>query len=83
MNTPDFDELAGRIEGIAQALLRLAAALEMQGLIDGSQLSGLWQKAVHPHSAGTPLRAAARKTLQDLAWALDDARRSRQEQTGL
>lgn len=80
MDTKDFDELAGRIEGIAKALLRLTAALEQRGVIDGHQLSIAWRDSVPAHTADTPLRAAARKTLQELALSLDDARRSRQLQ---
>lgn len=38
MEARNFDELAGRIEGIGQALLHLTAALEMGGAIDGRGL---------------------------------------------
>lgn len=70
MNTTEHDELAGRIEGLAQALLRLSAMLETRGLIDGPRLSRCWRQAVCSQS---PRRAALR-TLQQLAGALDESR---------
>lgn len=72
MNTDEFDELAPRIEGIARAVLQLAFALEREGLIDGPRLSRAWrgdlQQAVRPDLV------RARKTLQELATALDTLR---------
>lgn len=76
MQTRDFDELAGRIEGVAQALLLLTADLEMWGLIDGPRLSLAWRSARHPNVL--PVLETARHTLTELAQALDDARSSRQ-----
>lgn len=78
MDDNQFDELAGRIEGISQALLRLAAALEMQAIIDGPALSLAWQASVPDRTANTPLRSTARTTLLQMARALDDARSHRQ-----
>ena len=75
------NDLAGRIEGIAQALLRLTALLEMQGLIEGPHISSLWKEAVSERSANTVLRKSARKTLLHLASELDLARKSRQERS--
>lgn len=76
METRDFDELAGRIEGVGQALLHLAAALEMKDLIDGPRLSRAWRQAQRPNVL--PVMQTARMTLQELAHALDDARSRRQ-----
>ncbi len=73
-----FDELAGRIDGIGQALLRVTAALEMQGVIDGPLVSEGWRMAVRPHTVGSVRHHSAYTLLQDLADALEAARNSRQ-----
>lgn len=73
MNTADFDELAGRIEGLSRAVLHIAAALEMRGVIDGPQLSQAWRSALP-----LPGFEVASRTLQELAQALDGARSQRQ-----
>lgn len=78
MNTRDFDELAGRVEGVAQALLYLSAELEMKGFIDGPRLSRAWRKAQPPNVL--PVMETARVTLCELAQALDGARAQRQAQ---
>lgn len=78
MQADEFDELAGRIEAIAQAVLHLAAMLEMQNIIDGPQFSQWMRESVPEHTTSTALRHTARKTLQEMAQALDDARSSRQ-----
>jgi len=72
-----FDELAGRIDGIAQAVLRLTAALEIAGLIDGPQLSAAWRNVRPDPLQSDPLREASRRTLLALALELDDARQAR------
>ena len=74
----EFDELAGRIDGIGQALLRLTAALEMQGVIDGLQVSALWRQAAKTHPDDQAVHRKAHMTLMQLAQLLDDARSSRQ-----
>jgi hypothetical protein len=73
----EFEELAGRIDGIAQAVLRLTAALEIAGLIDGPQLSEWWRTARPEHLATDTIRQAARRTLLEMTQALDDARQAR------
>lgn len=76
MEAREFDELAGRIEGVGRALLHLCAELEMSKLIDGPRLSQAWQDALPAN--GLPALETARRSLQELARALDDARRTRQ-----
>lgn len=78
MDSEDFDELAGRIDGIGQALLRLTAALEMQGVIDGLQVSALWRQAAKAHPDDQAVHRKAHMTLMQMAQLLDDARSSRQ-----
>ncbi|MCB8748344.1 hypothetical protein LHU53_15695 [Rhodoferax sp. U2-2l] len=73
-----FDELAGRIDGIGQALLRVTAALEMQGVIDGPLVAEGWRMAALPHTAGSVMHRSAYQMLQQLADALEAARSSRQ-----
>lgn len=75
----DFDELAGRIEGVARALLHTVARLEAAGIMDGPGLSGEWRRAGQAAGATHAQQTAAR-TLRELAQALDDARRHRQSQ---
>lgn len=71
-------DLAGRVEGVAQALLQLVATLEMAGVIDGSLVSARWRAAVSEQSAKSTLRQSARKALLNLAQELDAARTVRQ-----
>lgn len=73
MDTVDFEELAGRLEGVSRAVLHIAAALEIKGLIDGPQLSQAWRSALP-----LPGFEVAGRTLQELAVALDGARSQRQ-----
>jgi len=73
MDIVDFEELAGRLEGVSRAVLHIAAALEIKGLIDGPQLSEAWRSALP-----LPGFEVAARTLQELALALDGARSQRQ-----
>lgn len=77
MDERDFDELAGRIEGLARALLHTVAALEAAGVMDGPRLAGAWRSGAPARHTPPVLRTAAR-TLRELARALDDARSWRQ-----
>lgn len=76
MDTRNFDELAGRVEGVGQALLYLTAELEMAGIIDGPRLSRAWRTAQRPNVL--PVLETAHRTLLELAQTLDDARTNRQ-----
>lgn len=73
-----LDDLAGRMDGMAQALLRVVSELEMAQLIDGSHLSRTWRQARPRALATDPQRAASRRVLLQLADMLDDARQIRQ-----
>ncbi|BEU96592.1 hypothetical protein ACDW_22970 [Acidovorax sp. DW039] len=77
MDTAAIEKLAGRIEGMSRAVLHIAAALEDKGLIDGVALSAAWRSAVPP----VQRLFVAGQTLEQLAWALDDARMHRQAHT--
>lgn len=79
MDINQFDELAGRIDGIGQALLRLTAELEVQSLIDGSRVSAAWTQVAQQRLVeGKAVSQAAHVTLLQLAGLLDDARAARQ-----
>lgn len=74
MDTQQFDELAGRIDGLAQALLRLTAQLEMAEVIGGPRIALAWRQAREMRrGAGTQLQSSQR-TLKQLAAELDAAR---------
>lgn len=77
MDAKDFDDLAGRIDGIGQALLRLTAELEMQGVIDGPRVSAAWVQVADRRPEATEVHRWAHKALRQLAQMLDDARQSR------
>lgn len=82
MNTQDFDELAGRIDGIGQALLRVVTALEMQGLIDGPHMAAEWRQARTGPLAQGSQEQASRRMLHTLADRLDGARQARAAEPG-
>lgn len=76
-NTP-FDELAGRIDGVAQAVLRLAAQLEMAQLMDGPRLCSAWRQVRPVHLAEVDAQLlASRHVLHQMADLLDEARLAR------
>lgn len=78
MDSEDFDELAGRIEGVARAVLLLAQMMERETDMDGPTLSRQWRQSLAPQGdADKP--GTAHKTLLQLAQALDDARSRYQE----
>lgn len=78
-NTPSNTELAGQIEALSRAVLQLSAQLEMRQLIDGPRLSQAWRGAVPDRmAADSRVLHAARRQLQSMAAALDDARQGRQ-----
>ena len=78
MDQRDFEELAGRIEGVARAVLMLAQMMERETCMDGPTLSRQWRESVaHQVDAGSS--NIARKTLHEMAQDLDDARSRHQE----
>lgn len=73
-----FDELAGRIDGVAHALVRLTAELEMQRLIDAPRVSRAWREARPQSLAVDPMLRASHHVLHQMADQLDGARNVRQ-----
>lgn len=78
MDTKDFDELAGRIDGVARAVLILAQMMERETCMDGLTLTRQWRESVAPQADAGSL-GTARKTLHEMARDLDDARNHHQE----
>jgi hypothetical protein len=80
MNSTEFNELAGRIEGLADFVLHLAAQLEINNLIDGPRLTDVVRDRANvrrfPPESDASLDAY-RRTLQHLADRLDEAREGR------
>ena len=77
MESTGLDELAGRIDGVAQAVLRLAAQLEMDSFMLGPRLTQAWREARPEHLATGVQLQASRKVLQQMAEQLDTARANR------
>lgn len=78
MNESDFDELAGRIEGLSRAVLALAAMMERETDMDGMTLTRQWRESIGPE-AEPAVNRIARRTLHELAQSLDDARSRHQQ----
>ena len=53
MDERDFDELAGRIEGIGRAVIALAWVMEKETDMDGASLTRRWREAA-PGNTGKP-----------------------------
>lgn len=79
MESAGLDELAGRIDGVAQAVLRLAAQLEMDGFMLGPRLTLAWREARPEHLATSVQLQTSRKVLLQMADQLDGARQARNQ----
>lgn len=75
MEQRSLDELAGRIDGVARALLQLTAALEMAEVIDGTRVSQGWRGTARTQAE--PALQASRQVLLEMADLLDEARAAR------
>lgn len=81
MDDEAIEDLQGRVDAVAQALLRLAAELEMTGLIDGSRLSAAWRAHRSLPDAPAALQAASLRTRAQMADVLDAARAVRRSRS--
>jgi len=80
MNNNDFNELAGRIQGLGDFVMHLTEELEIKQLIDGERLSqGVQEFAENRCFDGDHLQVTKR-TLNEIAQFLNDARTRRQAQ---
>ncbi len=78
MNELEFNELAGRIEGLSRVVLRLVATLEDAQLIDGPRFVASLRRGGLPHKTEGPMLFRARQVLRDVADQLETARNLRQ-----
>ncbi|MGO3029515.1 hypothetical protein [Pseudomonas helleri] len=67
MTTQEFDELAGRIEGIARSVMILGATLQRQGLLDEQKLQANLRRAGERLGPDVPNREVVVKTLEQVA----------------
>lgn len=72
-----IEDLRGRIDGVAQALMWIAAGLEMAGVMDGPRMSAAWRARQVPVGTSAALAAASLRTLGQMADELDAARAAR------
>jgi len=77
MNNDDFNELAGRIQGLGDFVLYLTAELEMKQLIDGDRLNKAVQDFAENRYFESDHLQATKRTLDELAQFLHDARMRR------
>ena len=73
----EIDELEGRVDALAQALMRVVAELEAKRLLDGPRVSAAWRGARPARVACTRQLQASRKVLLQMADTLDEARLAR------
>lgn len=78
MQNDEFNELAGRIEGVARAVLLLAQMVERETCMDGLTLTRQWRESF-PQQAGVGIPNTTHRTLQAMAQQLDDVRTRHQE----
>ncbi|KAF2406679.1 hypothetical protein SAMN04490179_4516 [Pseudomonas antarctica] len=67
MTTQEFDELAGRIEGIARSVMILAGTLQRNGLLDEQKLQADLRIAGERLRLEVPNRATVVQTLEEVA----------------
>lgn len=78
MSNEDFNELAGRIQGLGDFIIGLTIELELQQAIDGERFTGHIQRfAKNRCFDGEHLEATS--TLSELARFIDEARQRRQQ----
>ncbi len=82
MSELEFNELAGRIEGIGKCVLHLVAMLEEAEIINGPRFADGLRTAVRPGQHSPAHLEAAARTLQELAAALGEARSWRRARAG-
>jgi len=72
-----MEDLEGRIDALAQALMRVVAELEVRELLDGARVTRAWREARPERNSRTPALRASRAVLLQMARVLDDARSAR------
>ncbi len=77
MNADEFEQLAGRIEGLARMVLHLVARLEDGGAIDGPAMAEGLRRSIVLNAGAGGVMVIAQRTLENAADTLDEARRWR------
>ena len=72
-----MNDLAGRVEGLGRVILHLIAQLEDGGVIDGPRLADELRDSIVVNERSDVLMCSARRTVNNAANALDEARRWR------
>jgi len=78
MDDRDFNELAGRIEGVTRALMLLAAMMEDRHMINGPRYCAALHRSADALDFPGPSLASAQQTMGDIARELESARTVRQ-----
>ncbi len=73
-----FDELAGRIDGLSRAFLFLVADAEEAKLIEGESFTRRLRQFSEALRFDQPHLEASKRTMQELADVIDEARSYRQ-----
>ncbi len=79
MNNDDFNELAGRIQGLGDFIMGLTMELEIHHVIDGERFTRHIQHLADNRRFDGEHLEATKRTLGELARFITDARRRRQE----
>lgn len=79
MNNEDFNELAGRIQGLGDYIISLTECLEMNHLIDGEHFTRHIQHFAENRRFDGEHLEAAKRTLGELARFITEARQRRQQ----
>lgn len=82
MGSREFEELAGRIEGLGRLVLAVIADLEDREMLNGVRFCRSLRSTAEMLSFDRRHLEATKRTLQETADALDGARRQRQESGG-
>jgi hypothetical protein len=80
MTNDQFNELAGRIQGLGDFVLHLTSYLEDRQLIDGEQFNQVVREFGENRCFDGDHLQATKRTLSELAQFLNEARQRRQAQ---
>lgn len=82
MGDDEFNELAGRIEGIGRAFMLMFAMLEDEGMINGRRYCAALRRTGKGLYFSLPHLEATKRTINETAKALEDARKHRLKLAG-
>lgn len=73
----DFNELAGRVEGVSRAFMLLVAMMEEKDMVNGRSYCASLRRTENALCFPAPSLAATKRTLREMAEELDSARTAR------